>query len=410
MTAKKSSRAPSLRFHKGSGQGFVELNGRRVYLGKYSLPETQQKYHRVVAEWMTNGRRMPGDSNDITIAELAARFWGYAQEYYRKPDGTPSHELAEFRLALRPLKELYGGTKVHEFGPRALKAVRQRLIDRGGCRRYVNKHIGRLKRMFKWAVAEELVAASVYHGLQAISGLKRGHTEAREAPPVRPVPDDLVNAVRPHVSRQVWALIQLQLLTAARPGELVVMRPIDIDTSGRIWTYRPQDHKTAHHGHQRTIYIGPRGQEVIRPFLTGRQVDAYLFSPREAEAERRAVMHKARKTPLAWGNRPGTNRKTTPTRFAGDSYSTDSYRRAIVRGCEQAFPPPRELKGDELKLWRKEHRWHPHQLRHNAATFLRKEFGLETARVILGHRSAAVTETYAEMDHQKAIEVIGQVG
>jgi hypothetical protein len=33
-----------------------------------------------------------------------------------------------------------------------------------------------------------------------------------------------------------------------------------------------------------------------------------------------------------------------------------------------------------------------HQLRHNAATFLRKEFGLETARII---RSAAITEVYA---------------
>jgi integrase len=52
----------------------------------------------------------------------------------------------------------------------------------------------------------------------------------------------------------------------------------------------------------------------------------------------------------------------------------------------------------------------PHQLRHNAATFLRKEFGLETARIILGHRSAAITEVYAEMDQQKAMEAITRVG
>ena len=53
---------------------------------------------------------------------------------------------------------------------------------------------------------------------------------------------------------------------------------------------------------------------------------------------------------------------------------------------------------------------HPHQLRHNAATFLRKEFGLETARIILGHRSAAITEVYAELDQQKALEAIVRVG
>jgi len=44
--------------------------------------------------------------------------------------------------------------------------------------------------------------------------------------------------------------------------------------------------------------------------------------------------------------------------------------------------------------WRQLHVWHPHLLRHNAATRLRKEFGLETAQVILGHKTLAVTEVY----------------
>jgi integrase len=65
---------------------------------------------------------------------------------------------------------------------------------------------------------------------------------------------------------------------------------------------------------------------------------------------------------------------------------------------------------DELKTWRREHRWHPHQLRHNAATRLRKEFGLDTARAVLGHASAAVTEVYAEMDGAKAAEAMERVG
>ncbi len=48
--------------------------------------------------------------------------------------------------------------------------------------------------------------------------------------------------------------------------------------------------------------------------------------------------------------------------------------------------------------------------RTNAATFLRKEFGLETARIILGHRSAAITKVYAELDQQKALEAIVRGG
>jgi hypothetical protein len=41
---------------------------------------------------------------------------------------------------------------------------------------------------------------------------------------------------------------------------------------------------------------------------------------------------------------------------------------------------------------------------------LQKQYGIEVARVILGHRSAAVTEVYAEMDAAKAKDVMGQVG
>jgi integrase len=55
-------------------------------------------------------------------------------------------------------------------------------------------------------------------------------------------------------------------------------------------------------------------------------------------------------------------------------------------------------------------RWHPHQLRHNAATLYRREHGLEIARVLLGHKHAAITEIYAEADRERAIEVVAKIG
>ncbi len=54
--------------------------------------------------------------------------------------------------------------------------------------------------------------------------------------------------------------------------------------------------------------------------------------------------------------------------------------------------------------------WSPNRLRHNSATFLRKEHGIEKARIILGHRSAQVTEVYAELDRSKAADIMGEVG
>ena len=87
-----------------------------------------------------------------------------------------------------------------------------------------------------------------------------------------------------------------------------------------------------------------------------------------------------------------------------------SFCRAIHRACDRAFPPPEELEGDELKAWRKFHRWNPNQLRHTAATEIRSKFGLEGAQVALGHSNADVTQIYAERDKAKAAEIMRQVG
>ena len=97
-----------------------------------------------------------------------------------------------------------------------------------------------------------------------------------------------------------------------------------------------------------------------------------------------------------------------------------SYARAIAYACDKAFPHPllaetsfeklTPKQCEEVKVWRREHRWSPNRLRHNAATYLRKQFGIEAARVVLGHSSAGVTEIYAEQDLSKAAEIMGRVG
>jgi site-specific recombinase XerD len=64
----------------------------------------------------------------------------------------------------------------------------------------------------------------------------------------------------------------------------------------------------------------------------------------------------------------------------------------------------------EIKAWRKAHSWHPHQLRHSAATNLRRDFGLEPAQVILGHKTLSVTQVYAEKNVEAAMRVMAEVG
>jgi integrase len=278
------NRVPSYRFHKQSGQAMVTLNGHDICLGRFGTPESRREYDRAITEWIASGRQFLPDKNKVTISEIIAAYWMHADGYYRRGDGTLSDEVSCIKKALSPLRQLYGPSPAAQFGPLALKAVREKMIQMKWCRTYTNNQIGRVRRMFKWATENELIPPDIYHGLIAVAGLKAGRCAARESIPVRPVPDDHVNAVLLLVSRQVAAMIRLQLLTGMRPGEVCIMRGIDFDTTGELWQYRPHIHKTAHHGHQRIVYLGPKAQEIVKPFLKT-DLEQYLFSPAEAEVE-----------------------------------------------------------------------------------------------------------------------------
>jgi integrase len=197
-----------------------------------------------------------------------------------------------------------------------------------------------------------------------------------------------------------------------RSGEVSIMRACDIDTTGKVWVYIPADHKTSYRGHQRKIYLGPKAQAIIKPFLSGK-TDAFLFSPQDSMLRVFAARHAARKTPLHYGNAPGTHRVRKAKRAPGERYDSAAYLRAVTRGIAAAnkarikAAAAEGIPADKVALIP---HWHPHQLRHNAATNLRREYGIEVARIILGHRSAAITEVYAEVDHARAIDVMANVG
>src|SRR5947209_313700 len=107
-------------------------------------------------------------------------FLQHAEQHYRREDCTPTSELADYKLSLRPLRELYGTLPVADFGPLKLKAVRQKMIDAGLSRGVVNQRVGRIVRAFKWGVGEEMVPESVWRSLTAVRGLEKGRSPARE--------------------------------------------------------------------------------------------------------------------------------------------------------------------------------------------------------------------------------------
>jgi hypothetical protein len=125
MGRRKKGEPPRYRLHKQSGQAVVSLplgdgTYRDVLLGCFDTPESRQEYARVLAEWEGNGRHVPqtlATVADLTVDEVAARFWLHAEQHYRHPDGTTTNELDDFKYSLRPLRHLYGHRPAKGFGP-----------------------------------------------------------------------------------------------------------------------------------------------------------------------------------------------------------------------------------------------------------------------------------------------------
>jgi len=89
-------RVPKYRRHKPSGQAVVTLNGRDIYLGKWSTKASRTEYDRLIGEWLAGGRCPSKADLGVSVAELALAYWRYAKDYYRK-DGQPTGSLPRLR-------------------------------------------------------------------------------------------------------------------------------------------------------------------------------------------------------------------------------------------------------------------------------------------------------------------------
>jgi integrase len=401
---------PKYRLHRGSGQAFVQVKGKRHYLGVHNTPESKEAYSRFIAELANNptvAAPLPAADESLTIVELVAAHWDHAQAYYVK-DGRQTNQLGKIHAAMKRVKELYGSCTVEAFTPKSLKAVRRTILDSGASRKYINDLVQIIKNMFRWGVSEELVPETVYRALLTVDGLRQGRTAAREPEPVGPVDDTVVNATLPYLPIVVAALTQFQRYTGCRPGEACRLRPMDLDRSGEIWESRPASHKTQHHGKSRVVFIGPQAQAVILPYLD-RPADAYCFDPRESVQRKIEAQRERRKTRVQPSQKD--RRKRHPKRKPTPFYRTNAYlwaiKRAVEKGNKQILEEAKEMGIDNPDLIPA---WHPNQLRHTAATTIRKQFGLEAAQVILGHSKADVTQIYAERDKEKGIAIAKQIG
>ena len=242
----------------------------------------------------------------------------------------------------------------------------------------MNRYVGIItNRMMPWALDEGLVRAQVKAELSQVRPLKRNRSEARETAPVRPVGAEAIKAAQACMMPNTADMVEVHRLTGMRPAELCGMRWQDIDTSATPWVYRPRDHKNEWRGQPRAICIGPRARAI----LERHRETEYPFSPVAATYERILELRKQRTSPF-YPCRDEKYSRADPhaTRKPRDHWDTCSYSKTIHAACLRAKIDP----------------WSANRLRHVFATEVRRRFGLEATRAVLGHSMGArITDRYS---------------
>jgi len=363
-------RVPSYRRHV-SGQAIVSIKGKDYYLGAFDSLESRAKYRKLITEYIASrGAAAEPGAASVFVIEATERF-----RFERAPD-FEYRERHHYLQAFRDLNLLFGRTPLIEFGPLRFKAVRAEFVKRGWCRRHINFQAARITRFLSWCVGEELYPAAKLDAIREVPGLRAG--QAPDHPTIPPVSDEDVDRTLPHLPPYARGLVELLRWSGCRPGEAVMMQPEDVNRDGQaklpggrvvelpgIWLYMPRQHKTKHLDIDRYIVIGQKAQKAIEPLLAYTPSGHFVFSPRPT-VELAAVPH----------------------------YRSRSLNKALVKACAAAGVAP----------------WFPYQLRHLAATRIKKELGEEAAKDALGHSDLDTTSIYAERSLERAAEAMRRLG
>ena len=370
-------------------------NGKsKIYFpGQYDSDESRQAYLKYLSA-LELGH--PFDrSAKTTVIDLCVRFLAWAQNYYRKHGrSTGSYERFATQV-IPPLLDRYHHTAIDNMGRQEMREIQNHYLQAGLARSTINQRMTLTKQIFRWGETEDLVPPEVCARVCALQQLKKDRSPARETDPVSPVSDADIEKTVLYLSSVVADMVFVQRHSAMRPGELFNMKWTNIDRTGAVWLYYPEEYKTEHHTklRRRVIPLCKAIQDLLLQRYRDKAPEDYLFSPRDAVREQAAERAKNRKTPRQPSQIARAKAAKRREELVADHYNKDSYRTAIQRAAQRAGVP----------------KWSPNQLRHTAATEIRAKAGLEAAQVVLGHSSAKTTEIYAEAATQKAIDAVQKI-
>jgi integrase len=361
---------PKMKRHKASGLAYCRwsLGGEKhcKYFGEYGSDEARREYARFARQWAENecqaatsggknGHPRPRKGQPIQIAPLVERFLEWAEKRYVK-NGKQTSEVGCFRSALGIVLDLFPHVPAEEFTLKDLEACQARMVELGWKLNTVRLAMCRLVRLFKWGAKEKLVPVGVWHELKLRDPVLPGQIEETE--PKLSVPNKDIEAIFPYLHQFVEAramlaaMIEVQRLTGMRPSPLTGMRLDQIDRIGDVWFYAvPGETNKNHHRKKKSSYwFGPRTQRVLKPWLAVAVEGMPIFSYMRPRGK-----------------------LTSFTRY--------NYGECIRRACKRAGVP----------------HWHPHRLRHNKATDVKRIYeDDEKAAAAIGDSVEVAREIYID--------------
>ena len=345
-------------------------------------------------------------SQVTTIGELLNKYYVYAEKTTSSDASQVEHPDLQFTRRVQKFLQPYLLWPVCDFGPDELLDVQNALVNyqyikgkktkrytRGG----VNDVIKWIRKIWKWGMGRQFITTEQVQGLDEVKPLKMGKTKAPDKPKRTRVTQEEFQKVVGSVSSVVGDMLQLIWHTAMRPYEVCNMRPFDILCDNpKCWLYIPGrdqtpvgQHKTTQFERVKVIPLASKSQKILIARITDFNSKEYIFSPKEAMQEHIENKSIKRKTPLKYGNSPGTNRKTNPMVNPGQKYTHNSLRNACKRGCVRA--------GVEVFV--------PYDLRRTIATGARSILGKEAAKVLLGHTRTDTTDLYLLEEVQETMKI-----
>jgi integrase len=232
-------------YRSGKNTWYATVGGRKISLGvqgRENKAEAVRAWHRLMAEEPKPEEKAP---KTATVKQVIDGFLADAEP--RVSTGC----LRNYRIFLKPFSKKHGTRPAESLTATEVESF-ARKPDWSST--YRANFFASLVTAYRWAERERLIERSPLHGLRRPPKASRGRKALVSA-------DDHKTLCQ-HADPSFRAFLQLLWLTGARPGEIAGLKAEELDLDQGVVVLT--DHKTAHLGKSRVLFLSAEAVGVIR--------------------------------------------------------------------------------------------------------------------------------------------------